>query len=68
MKKVKKVLSILTATALVATLAACGGTSDKESGAASGGDKLKKITLFQSKVEITEPLEALVKTYKEETG
>lgn len=68
LKKVKKVLSILTATALVATLAACGGTSDKDSGAASGGDKLKKITLFQSKVEITEPLEALVKTYKEETG
>lgn len=71
MKTVKKVLSVLTATALVAALAACGGTSgtdDNNAGAASGGDKLKKITLFQSKVEITEPLEALVKTYKEETG
>ncbi|GAB6928357.1 ABC transporter substrate-binding protein [Paenibacillus sp. JCM 10914] len=68
MGKVKKVLSILTATTLVAALAACGGTSNNNAGAGSGEEQLKKITLFQSKVEITEPLEALVKTYKEETG
>ncbi|MGG1880216.1 ABC transporter substrate-binding protein [Paenibacillus cisolokensis] len=72
MKKVKKMLSLLTATALVATLAACGSPQN-DTGAANGGgntdgEKLKKITIFQSKVEITEPLEQLAKTYQQETG
>ncbi|MBB6674231.1 sugar ABC transporter substrate-binding protein [Cohnella nanjingensis] len=77
MKKVKKVSILLTATAMVGLLAACGSSTDgnKESGspAASGTssaapEKLKKISLFQSKVEIAESLEALAKTYKKETG
>lgn len=62
---VKNATVLLTVTAMAGALAACGG-SNKESG--SGGEKLKKISLFQSKVEIAESLEALAKKYKDETG
>ncbi|XID92435.1 ABC transporter substrate-binding protein [Paenibacillaceae bacterium WGS1546] len=74
MRKAKKVLGLLTATALV--LAGCGssGGNNASPGASPDGspaatpEKLPKISLFQSKVEITEPLEALIKKYKDETG
>lgn len=74
MRKAKKVLGLLTATALV--LAGCGGSGGNNAspGASPDGsptaapEKLPKISLFQSKVEITEPLEALIKKYKDETG
>ncbi|THF75865.1 sugar ABC transporter substrate-binding protein [Cohnella fermenti] len=62
---VKNASILLTVTAMAGALAACGN-SDKESG--TGGEKLKKISLFQSKVEIAEPLEKLAETYKKETG
>jgi len=85
MRNVKKAFGIVTAAALVAGLAGCGGSnsgndsnaSDSPSASASGSasasasaapEKFEKISLFQSKVEIAEPLEALAKKYKEETG
>ncbi|WP_027093731.1 sugar ABC transporter substrate-binding protein [Cohnella thermotolerans] len=82
MKKVKRLSVLLTATTMVGLLAACGNSSggNAESGSpsASGAspaasssaapEKLKKISLFQSKVEIAESLEALAKTYQKETG
>lgn len=71
MKKVKKYFGILAATALLAAAVGCGSSTgnDSESGtSADGTEKLKKISIFQSKVEIAEPLEALTKKYKEETG
>jgi raffinose/stachyose/melibiose transport system substrate-binding protein len=68
MKRAIRIASILTTAALMtATLAACGGSGDGgDSG--SGEGKLAKISLFQSKVEIAGPLEALAKKYTEETG
>lgn len=66
MKLVKKTSVLLTTTALVGLLAACGGNSNDDQQA--GAEKLKKISLFQSKVEIAEPLEALAETYQKETG
>ncbi|MFD0712629.1 extracellular solute-binding protein [Paenibacillus sp. GCM10027626] len=73
MKTVKSLLSLLTVVVLVGSLAACGGNKkDTNTGTATNPpantEKLKKITLFQSKVEIAEPLEALAKKYKDETG
>ncbi len=63
---------------MVGMLAACGSASNNNnqaSGSPSASapssaapEKLKKISLFQSKVEIAEPLEALAKTYQKETG
>lgn len=85
MKLVKNVSVLLTATAVVGMLAACGNSNDNNNAGASGTagasgsasatgtasaapEKLKKISLFQSKVEIAEPLEKLADTYKKETG
>jgi raffinose/stachyose/melibiose transport system substrate-binding protein len=77
MKKVKKILGLLTATALVAALAGCGGAANNNAGPATdagnagtggGAEKQAKISIFQSKVEIAESLEALAKKYTEETG
>jgi len=73
----KKFLGILTATTLIAVMAGCGtsGNNAAETNAAAGAGssaetpaKQAKITLFQSKVEIAEPLEGLAEKYKEETG
>ncbi|MCD8510232.1 MAG: extracellular solute-binding protein [Bacillus sp. (in: Bacteria)] len=61
---------------LVLALAACGGgdqageetpptDADQET---DGGETVDQISIFQSKVEITEELEALAKEYEEETG
>jgi len=80
MKKVKSSLILLVALAMVFVLAACGGKKDSSSSPSPSAsspssapsspapEKLKKISIFQSKVEISEQLEALVKKYKEETG
>lgn len=73
MRKSKKVLSAVSIGALSLALAACGGnaggnpsTSPNEGG--TGTQALAKISLFQSKVEIAEALEALAQKYKQETG
>jgi raffinose/stachyose/melibiose transport system substrate-binding protein len=77
LKKVKKASILLTAAVMVGLLAACGnssgGSTASSSPAGSGSspaapEKLTKISLFQSKVEIADSLEALANTYKEETG
>jgi raffinose/stachyose/melibiose transport system substrate-binding protein len=80
LKKVKKVFGLLTATVLIGALVGCGGSnsgSSSPSASASGSapasapasaEKLKKITIFQSKVEIAQPLEDLAKKYTQETG
>jgi raffinose/stachyose/melibiose transport system substrate-binding protein len=75
LKKVKQVFSLLTATALFISLVGCGNTtSDGSSSPSASGspskaaEKLKKISLFQSKVEIADSLEALTKKYTQETG
>jgi len=74
-KKVKKVFSLLTATAMIAAMVGCGGSGGNNSASPSATasssaapEKLKKISIFQSKVEIAEQLEALAKKYTEETG
>lgn len=73
MNKVKKALGLLTVTALVAAMVGCGASGDGNTGssasdASSGSEKLPKISIFQSKVEIAESLEALAEQYTEETG
>ena len=67
---VKKFMSLFTAAALVAVIAGCGGSNGDggNGGNASGADKQAKISIFQSKVEIAESLEALAQKYTEETG
>lgn len=70
--KLKKAASVLLAAATVAgmTLTGCGGSASSDGGSnkdsASGG--ADKIIVFQSKVEITDQLEALAEDYEEETG
>lgn len=54
-------------------LGACSGgknSSDDEKGGSdkNGEETVSKITIFQSKVEISEQLEALAKEYEKETG
>ncbi|TJY42888.1 ABC transporter substrate-binding protein [Cohnella pontilimi] len=82
MKKVKKVFGLVTAAALFAAVVGCGSSNNSDSSnspSASGSapasasasapaEKLKKITIFQSKVEIADSLEAAAKKYTEETG
>ncbi|WP_274653288.1 sugar ABC transporter substrate-binding protein [Paenibacillus humicola] len=79
MKQVKKAFGLLTAAALVAALAGCGSSNSGNSNTAAGSEpasgsaapakeKLQKISIFQSKVEISDALEALTKKYTEETG
>jgi raffinose/stachyose/melibiose transport system substrate-binding protein len=80
MKKVKQVFGLLTVAALVAAVTGCGGSKSDGSGstatpassaaaaATKAPEKLKKISIFQSKVEIAESLEALTKKYTKETG
>ncbi|WP_420818537.1 ABC transporter substrate-binding protein [Paenibacillus paeoniae] len=55
---------------LLTILAACGGNNTNNGGSngEGGSQKLPKISLFQSKVEIADQLEAMAKKYKEETG
>ena len=54
--------------ALILLLAACGGNQTDEAAGGSEGETSEessgqKITIFQSKVEISEQLEALAKEY-----
>lgn len=74
MRQVKKIVGLLTATALIAVMAGCGSSNGSTSGSSpapgspGATQKLKKISIFQSKVEIAGPLEALAKKYTSETG
>lgn len=64
MKKLKGIL-VLFVTILLLVLTACGGDTANSDGATKGENK---ISIFVSKVEITEELEALAKEYQQETG
>ncbi|TWT14602.1 ABC transporter substrate-binding protein [Planomicrobium sp. CPCC 101079] len=68
MKFQKKSLGSLVLVLVLLLLAACGG--GQEEGSTSSGEEgsANKITIFQSKVEISDQLEALAKEYTEETG
>jgi raffinose/stachyose/melibiose transport system substrate-binding protein len=73
LKKAKKMLGLLTVIALITVLAACGSSNNNNTSSSSPSGtaapvKLKKISLFQSKVEIAEALEAAAKKYTAETG
>ncbi|WMT41307.1 ABC transporter substrate-binding protein [Paenibacillus sp. D2_2] len=79
MRKTRKALGLLVMAALIISLVACGGKTSNNSAANTGSnssgkgdagtsEKLPKISLFQSKVEIAEALEGLANKYKEETG
>lgn len=71
MKNVKRFISTLSATVLLATaITACGGNTNDGANTNTGEDsnKLPKISMFQSKVEIAEQLEAAAEKYTEETG
>lgn len=70
MRNHKKTWLTLIIAAFVLFLAACGGNNDENAGDKKGGDKDggQKITIFQSKVEISDQLEALAEEYEEETG
>jgi raffinose/stachyose/melibiose transport system substrate-binding protein len=61
--KNRKSLLVLLLVSLFLVLAACGG--NKETKESEGANK---ISIFVSKVEITEQLEAMAKEYEEETG
>ncbi|MFD3271375.1 ABC transporter substrate-binding protein [Paenibacillus dendritiformis] len=71
-KYITRTLSLLTVLAVITALVGCGSGSDSNnanpSTDSSGQEKLKKITIFQSKVEIAEQLEKLAQKYTEETG
>lgn len=62
----KKLVVFLAVLLVVSTALAACGKSNSDGKGASG--ETKKITLFNSKVEITEALEALVAEYKKDTG
>lgn len=71
MKFNKRSLSSLLIIAVLLILAACSsddGEKGTEKADGSGKTSNQKITIFQSKVEISDQLEALAKEYKEETG
>lgn len=71
MARIKKNLVLLTSALVVASmsLAGCGSSAEKETNqSGNASNEVKKITLFNSKVEIAEPLEKLVEEYKKETG
>ncbi len=73
MKLQKRTFGSLLIIALLLLLAACSGGKD-EGGKVEEGTKepeksaAQKITIFQSKVEISDQLEALAKEYTKETG
>jgi len=71
MKRMKHLALVLTSVMLLIVLAACGNSTTKNEGTNAGNngtEKQAKISLFQSKVEIADQLEAMAKKYKEETG
>jgi len=69
----KKSWALLLMSVMLVVLSACGNNANNKGNTGTGnnanqGEKLEKIALFQSKVEIAEALENLVAKYKEETG
>ncbi len=69
MKK-RKVLATLLATLMVfgIMLTGCNGSDKNAVDTSKDTEAAKKIIIFQSKVEISDQLEACAKQYKEETG
>jgi raffinose/stachyose/melibiose transport system substrate-binding protein len=79
LKKIKIYFAFLALMLLIAVVAGCGSSkndnSESNTNAPATSDsssdtpeKMKKISIFQSKVEIAESLEALAKKYTDETG
>lgn len=66
----KSWLAFLLMVVISLVLTACGGGNDDKAKKDDSGDDGggKKITIFQSKVEISDQLEALAKEYEKETG
>ena len=62
----KKIITGMTFAASMTVLAACGGGEEGSNG--ESGEAADGITIFQSKVEISEQLEAAAAAYTEETG
>ncbi|PSL41412.1 carbohydrate ABC transporter substrate-binding protein (CUT1 family) [Planomicrobium soli] len=67
MKFQKKSLGSLVLVLVLLLLAACGGQEESSPSGEEGGSA-EKITIFQSKVEISDQLQALAKEYTDETG
>lgn len=71
MTNVKRFISIMTCSVVLLTILSACGSNNTNSGSNTeegGAEKLPKISLFQSKVEIADQLEAMAEKYKEETG
>lgn len=65
----KKFVTGMTFAATISLLAACGGGGGDEGGSEGGsGEESQGITIFQTKVEISDQLEAAAEAYTEETG
>lgn len=67
----KKLVSLLLASAMVASLTACGGSadgSDSTKGDSSNSKSGNTIRLVNGKIEIDSTLKKLAEMYKEETG
>lgn len=69
----KKRWALVLMTVMLVVLSACGNntnnkTNEGSTNGANQSEKLEKISLFQSKVEIAEALENLADKYKKETG
>lgn len=65
----KKFVTGMTFAATMSLLAACGGGGGDEGGSEGGsGEESQGISIFQTKVEISEQLEAAAEAYTEETG
>ncbi len=62
----KKLISGITIAATMSILAACGGEGEESSEGTN--EETQGITIFQSKVEISDQLEAAAEAYTEETG
>ena len=65
---IKKILATVLATTLVASMVLSGCGKSTPAGKDGEAEGAKKIVLFQSKVEISEQVEAMAKAYQEETG
>lgn len=61
----KKFMAGMAFAAMMTGLAACGGEEEATGGE---GEAAEKITIFQTKVEISDQLEAAAEAYTEETG
>lgn len=70
MKLSKKMFASIVVIGLLLILAACGGNDDSNDENTEGTSEgsADKITIFQSKVEISDQLTELAKAYTEETG